>query len=76
HQSIDGLTRHIAVMPFDDECATQFARIANDLAARGTPIGDFDALIAAHAMALDVTLVTNNVKHFSLVRGLKLENWL
>jgi tRNA(fMet)-specific endonuclease VapC len=38
-------------------------------------IGKFDVLIAAHAMAVDATLVTNNVKHFACVAGLRVENW-
>jgi len=65
----------IAVVPFDDECATAFGRIANELAQAGSPIGDFDVLIAAHAVTLDLSLVTNNAKHFSRVRGLRSENW-
>jgi tRNA(fMet)-specific endonuclease VapC len=45
------------------------------LAAQGAPIGQFDTLIAAHALALELTLVTNNTKHFRRVRGLNLANW-
>ncbi len=67
---------NIAVMPFDEECAGVFGRIAAELAERGAPIGEFDVLIAAHAIVLDATLVTNNVKHFKQVRSLRIENWL
>jgi tRNA(fMet)-specific endonuclease VapC len=67
---------NVAVMPFDAECALTFGRIAADLAEKGAPIGEFDVLIAAHAMTLDVTLVTANVKHFKRVRGLSTANWL
>ena len=42
---------------------------------RGTPIGDFDVLIAAHAASLPCTLVTNNVRHCAKVPGLAVENW-
>lgn len=45
------------------------------LARRGEPIGTFDTLIAAHALACGLTLVTNNTKHFQRVAGLKLANW-
>lgn len=76
HQSIDDFSSDIAVLPFDRWCAMQYAFVATSLAATGTPIGHFDALIAAHALTLDVTLVTNNVKHFTRVRGLRVENWL
>lgn len=75
HAAIDAFVSNVAVLPFDDACASHFGTLAADLAARGTPIGDFDVLIAAHAMAAEATLVTNNVKHFSRVRGLKVENW-
>jgi tRNA(fMet)-specific endonuclease VapC len=76
HRIIDEFLRMIRVMPFDDASAVHYAVISNDLARRGSPVGDFDVLIAAHAMALDLTLVTNNIKHFARVRGLKIENWL
>lgn len=75
HQMIDHFSSDVAVMPFDETCAMHFGQIASDLAERGTPIGDLDAMIAAHALALEVTLVTNNVKHFDRVRGLNVVNW-
>ncbi|HEY2091405.1 MAG TPA: type II toxin-antitoxin system VapC family toxin [Thermoanaerobaculia bacterium] len=75
HQLIDTFTSNIAVVPFDEECAAHFGHIAGELAARGALIGEFDALIAAHAIALQVTLVTNNTKHFTRVRGLTVVNW-
>ena len=76
HELIDLLTANVAVVPFDEAGAAHFGTIAAELAGRGTPIGELDVLIAAHAMAIDATLVTNNVKHFSRVRGLDVENWL
>ena len=55
------------------------ARVYGDLRAtlerKGTPIGPLDMQIAAHALALDVTLVTNNLREFKRVPGLRLENW-
>jgi tRNA(fMet)-specific endonuclease VapC len=65
----------VAVMPFDDECALTFGKVASRLVEKGRPIGHYDALIAAHALALAVTLVTNNEKHFGQVEGLKVANW-
>ena len=62
-------------MPFDDECAATFGKLAARVFAKGRPIGHYDALIAAHAVALGVTLVTNNEKHFAQVEALKLANW-
>jgi len=73
---IDIFVSKVEVLPFDELCAGHFGALASQLAARGTPIGDFDVLIAAHAIAAEATLVTNNVKHFSRIRALHVENWL
>lgn len=75
HALIDTFARTIEVAPFDDDAAFEYGRIGSLLAARGTPIGDMDALIAGHAVALKVSLVTNNVRHFIRVPGLAVENW-
>jgi tRNA(fMet)-specific endonuclease VapC len=76
HGLIDVFAGAIEVAPFDEGAATEFGRIGSLLAERGTPIGEFDILIAAHAVALRCTLVSNNTRHFSKVSGLSLENWL
>ena len=76
HESVDLFMTNVAVLPFDEVCARHFGKLAADPARRGTPIGDFDLLIAAHAIAAQAILVTNNVKHFTRVEGLKVENWL
>lgn len=76
HDLIDAFTADVAVLPFDDECAMHFGTIAAALAAHGTPIGELDVLIAAHALAAEATLVTNNVRHFARVDALAVENWL
>jgi tRNA(fMet)-specific endonuclease VapC len=75
HGIIDTFVRTVQVMPFDEACAAAYGRIQAGLESKGTPIGTLDTLIAAHAFALNVTLVTNNQKHFSKVRGLKIANW-
>ncbi|MEA2163457.1 MAG: tRNA(fMet)-specific endonuclease VapC [Thermoanaerobaculia bacterium] len=76
HELIGTFTRNVEVVPFDDPSALEFGRIASHLADAGSPIGELDTLIAAHAMSLDLTLVTNNGKHFGRVPGLRLDNWL
>lgn len=76
HRLIDTFLSSITVAPFDEECGAQFGVLANKLADRGEPIGEADTYIAAHAMTIKVVLVTNNVKHFEKVAGLKVENWL
>ena len=66
----------IKVVPFDADTAREYGIIRADLTRKGTLIGANDLLIAAHARALDVTLVTNNTREFERVDGLKLENWV
>jgi tRNA(fMet)-specific endonuclease VapC len=64
------------VLPLEDAAREHFARIKFDLMARGQLIGPMDLLIAAHALALGATLVTNNQREFKRVKGLKTENWV
>ena len=63
------------IVHFDDFAALEYGKICAKLHKNRTPIGPFDTLIAAHAKALSLTLVTNNTKEFERVEGLKLENW-
>ena len=76
HSLIDAFTSAIAVAPLDRAAADRSGTVAAGLARRGTPIGGVDTLIAAHALMLGLTVVTNNSKHFGKVPGLKTENWL
>lgn len=62
-------------VPFDSECAMAYAKIRVDLERRGERIGPNNILIAATALARGATLVTGNVREFSRVKGLDLENW-
>lgn len=62
-------------LPFDDKAAEHCARIGAELMKRGTPIGPNDLVIAATALAQQVTLVTHNTAEFSRVPGLQLEDW-
>ncbi len=65
----------LASLPFDDACAERYGIIRSELESAGTPIGPNDLIIAATALAHGATLVTNNVKEFSRVAGLRLEDW-
>jgi tRNA(fMet)-specific endonuclease VapC len=75
HASIDAFVRDVEVAAFDDEAAREFGRLGTLLAERGTPIGEMDTLIAAHAVVLKATLVSNNARHLARVPGLVLESW-
>lgn len=72
---VHGFIERVAVMPWDAAAADHFAQLRALLERGGTPIGIFDTMIAGHALALRAVLVTNNQKHFSQVKALKLENW-
>ncbi len=76
HRLIEAFVGDIAVVPFDDEAAGRFGKVAAALLSKGTPIGALDTMIAAHAMQLGLTLVTHNLKHFRRIRGLKLADWV
>jgi tRNA(fMet)-specific endonuclease VapC len=65
----------IQSLPWDNEAAERFGRIAAELDAAGKRIGTFDTMIAAHAVAAGTVIVTNNVEHFSRVFDLTVENW-
>ena len=60
----------IDIMPLDDEVCRIFARERGRLRAAGTPIGDFDLLIGSTALSHDLTLLTNNRRHFERLQGL------
>jgi tRNA(fMet)-specific endonuclease VapC len=62
-------------LPFDDLCAESYAIIRAELAKDGRSVGSNDLLIAATALAHDLTLVTHNTKEFSRVAGLRIEDW-
>lgn len=65
----------LEIVEFDQAAASAYGAIRSDLERRGLVIGAMDMLIAAHAMSLNVTLVTNNLREFSHIPNLLLENW-
>lgn len=65
----------LEVLPFCDRAIWTYGELRANLERRGTPIGSLDTMIAAHALSLDAVLVTNNLREFSRIEGLRLENW-
>jgi len=65
----------LELLPFTSQAALEFGKIRWDLERRGKIIGQLDMLIAAHALSMGCTLVTNNVREFKRINGLKIENW-
>jgi len=76
HQKLDFFLSSIRSLPFDEDAALVAARIRAGLERQGRPIGDLDSLIAAHALAQDLILVTNNLREFQRVPDLRAENWV
>ena len=76
HRLIGTFVDSVEVVAFDQTAADGFAVVATSLVRRGTPIGTFDTLMAAHALSLGLTFVTNNTQHFARVPGLTTENWV
>ena len=65
----------IVVLPYSDVVAPIYGRVRAHLEAKGTGIGALDTLIAAHALAANLALVTNNEREFRRVPGLRIVNW-
>lgn len=66
----------LTVVPLDERVSDAYGRLRADLERQGTPIGANDLWIAAQALALEATLVTDNLREFTRVAGLRVENWL
>ncbi len=75
-KTLDGFKKYIQTYPWIEDCASLSGEIRADLEKKGTLIGPHDILIAAHALALDATLVTHNLKEFKRVKGLNVVNWI
>ena len=69
------LLANIEILDFNVDAADCYGKIRADLEKKGTPIGPLDMIIAGHAQSLGYTVVTKNVKEFSRVSNLKIENW-
>ena len=70
------LLANMEILDFDVDAADCYGKIRAALEKKGTPIGTLDMMIAAHAQSLSYTVVTNNVKEFSRVSALQIENWV
>jgi tRNA(fMet)-specific endonuclease VapC len=73
---VDVFLDYIRPLPLPAEAAQIGAKVRAKLRKAGKPVGDMDSLIAAHAMHARLVLVTNNLREFERVEGLKTENWV
>ena len=74
--ALDAVLGELDVKPFEMSAVAHYARLRTALERVGTPISAHEMLIAAHALALDATLVTDNEREFVRVEELRVENWL
>jgi len=73
---VEQLLASLPVLPLDDPADQHYADIRTTLERAGTPIGNNDLFIAAHARSRGMTLVTHNMREFERVLGLRVEDWL
>lgn len=74
-QALSEFIQPLEIADFDEKAAGSYGDIRAALEKSGTPIGSMDMLIGAHALSLGVTLVTNNVREFKKIKGLKVADW-
>ncbi|MBX9811883.1 MAG: type II toxin-antitoxin system VapC family toxin [Burkholderiales bacterium] len=74
--ALDEFVLPLEIANFDREAAGIYGRVRATLETKGTPVGSLDMMIGAHALALGVTLATNNTKEFSRITGLNIVDWL
>jgi tRNA(fMet)-specific endonuclease VapC len=72
---LNALGEILEICAFDQHAAVAYGDVRSSLEKRGEVIGPHDLLIAAHALSLDRTLITNNEREFKRVEGLKVDNW-
>jgi len=74
-QALEEFTLPLEIAAFDEAAAEVYGSVRAGLEKAGTPVGSMDMLIAAHALSLGVTLVTNNLKEFKKIKNLKVVDW-
>jgi len=72
---VEAYLARVTILDWPDSATFHYARVRTTLERLGTAIGNMDLLIACHALVEQATLVTNNLKHFAPVPGLKVEQW-
>ena len=73
---VEGFAARLDVLPYDEHAAAHTGELRAELARVGKPIGPYDQMIAGHARSRGLVLVTNNVREFERVPGLRVEDWV
>ncbi len=76
YKSLEEFVTIVQILPMPLECAKYYGNLRADLEKRGRPIGMNDLWLAAHAMTLNLTLITNNTREFKRIPNLKIDNWI
>ncbi len=74
--NVEQVLDSLPILPLEQSIDKVYAQIRANLETRGLPIGQYDLLIAAHALSLDLTVITANEREFTCVENLTVENWL
>lgn len=74
--SIEGFAARLEVLNYDDAAAAHTGQLRAEQAKSGKPIGPYDQMIAGHARSKGLILVTNNLREFERVPGLRVEDWV
>ena len=75
-QAVEQFSARLEVLPFPPKAAIHFGQIRADVERVGKPVGPLDMLVGAHARAEGLTVVTNNVREFRRLPGVRVENWV
>lgn len=75
-RDIEGFAARLEVLPYDNDAAAHTGQLRAELKKMGRPIGPYDEMIAGHARSQGLILVTNNIKQFEVVPGIRLDNWV
>jgi len=73
---LQGFGSRLEILPFGDREAEQFGQVKAELEIKGKPIGSYDMMIAGHARSHGLIVITNNVREFKRVDGIRVENWI
>jgi tRNA(fMet)-specific endonuclease VapC len=76
HEIVESFTSKLVILDWDSMAAKHYAILRASMELEGKNIGNMDLMIAAHALSIGATVVTNNLRHFKVVKGLKVENWV
>ncbi len=74
--NVEQVLNSLPILPLEESIDEMYAKIRVSLEGSGLPIGQHDLLIAAHALCLNLTVVTANERKFTRIENLKVENWL